>query len=114
MNNLPAVNCVVVRSFIDGAIDPVYWVVSAFLIWVFKLLYLQLVGHKCVGHHAVHQEHERRSRSVHKGTQTAHHHHRCISPGGKPKLEKGINSFINYFNKAQAELQKLCLSETFN
>lgn len=61
-------------------------VVYACLVWVFEFLDLELIRHKCVGHHAVDQEHERWGSTVYKGTQTPHQHHYDVFTGGKPKL----------------------------
>ena len=88
INVLPTVHRIILRSFIYGTIYPIDGVVVAFLVWIFQLLDFTLIRHKCVCHHAVHDEHERGSCTVYEGTQTPHDHHHSVFPGGKSKLQK--------------------------
>lgn len=87
----PTRHCLVVIRFIDGTISPIDGVVQTFLVWIFELLNLQLIRHKCVCHHAVDQKHERGGGAVDEGAQAAHHHHGGVSPGGKSILEEVIS-----------------------
>ena len=85
--NSPTVQGGVLRRHIYGLVDPPYAVVLTCLIGVCQLLDLQLVGHEGVGHHAIHQQHERGGSAMHQGAQTPHHHHHRVMPGGEPELQ---------------------------
>lgn len=86
----PALHCVLLSSDVDEAIIPVDGVGAAVarLVWVIQLLDLALVRHKCVHHHAVHEQDESRGGTMYEGAQAPHHHHHLVLPGGKTELQQ--------------------------
>lgn len=85
----PTVRGGVVQPLDHRPVQPGNGVIDAGFVRVGQFLNLKLIVHKGVGHHAIHQQHERGRGAVDQRAHASHHHHQSFLPCGKAELDRG-------------------------